>query len=224
MTTRRVYDCVGTCNWHSDSQGSCRYVGDKRCECTMCGWKDPFMDECDGWCDDDARVCVQQYPLTSQMGHCSCIKSTCAYDYAADTCKGQCDHSLDSTCIKTANQTCTCSNCAFDIDHKQCMGPAGCVNGACRSPYAYGECQCTSQQCFYDYTLKACTSGAYHDCGNNGRCIEWQPQQCQCMTGCQVDVGTGECTDQPHVSACGSEYECGWLYSPIGNICQCIHK
>ncbi|GIQ88994.1 hypothetical protein KIPB_011361, partial [Kipferlia bialata] len=78
---------------------------------------------------------------------------------------------------------------------------------------------CTSEQCFYDYTTKKCESGAFHDCPDNGGCIETSPQHCQCKTGCNYDYQTGTC-HAFHVDVCGSDKECGMKNGK----CTCVKK
>ncbi|GIQ90431.1 hypothetical protein KIPB_013227, partial [Kipferlia bialata] len=126
--------CHGTCNLSGDV-GECLYVDDKKCRCTSCGWKNPDMDSCFGICSNS--ICYQHDP----NGDCRCNQDKCHIDYASDKCVGSCTHDGKHTCIKSKNSTCTCTECGFDIDHKQCMGPAGCVNGGCFSPFKYGQCQ-----------------------------------------------------------------------------------
>ncbi|GIQ85171.1 hypothetical protein KIPB_006802 [Kipferlia bialata] len=201
MCTCRVceYDygedaCVGAyCS--GDELTWCLLVADKRCECSPCAWVGPEKEACFGACLNS--LCYQAGPKSD----CYCNEDRCTWDYASKRCVGSCsshDPTGKTLCVQTGDEQCVCSGCEWDVAKKMCMGGiGGCGSDhgrglSCNSIFEEGSCQCTEQDCLYDFSLKHCVNWG---CDGNKDCVQWMEERCECKdpSGCYYNYDSGSC-------------------------------
>ncbi|GIQ88082.1 hypothetical protein KIPB_010252 [Kipferlia bialata] len=192
--------CVGAyCSGYGPTW--CMLIADKRCECSACAWVGPEKNACFGVCEDS--LCYQ----AMETSGCHCNEDRCTWDYASKTCVGSCDDyhpSGSHLCVQTADEKCECSKCKWDVAKEMCMGGAGgCGSGkSCNSVQEYGTCQCTNQDCLYDFSLKHCVNWG---CSSSKDCVQISPERCTCTdkSSCYYNYDSGSCEGK-----CSSHKNC----------------
>ncbi|GIQ88295.1 hypothetical protein KIPB_010511 [Kipferlia bialata] len=135
---------------------------------------DSFYGHCLGDCYE-GTACLMLTP-----GECSC--SGCAFDLHFNNCYGDC---VKGACLLVpgpTNTTCSCTDCGWYSPAKDHCDGWGCLGTSeCMQTTADGGCECTADQCIYDFAEQRCRGLCPDSNFVDYVCRETSHEHCTCV-------------------------------------------